>query len=63
MQRSIYMFFFSLLCLLLFAVPASAVHLGGGVYCVNDTTDLEADLLNDLNDVAIAGVDAWVRLI
>jgi hypothetical protein len=68
MQRSMYMFFFSLICLLLFVTHASAYDEptgpGGGVFCVNDSTKiggLAKDLQDALDDTV--DIDGELRLI
>ena len=68
MQRSMYIIFFSLICLLLFVTHASAYDEpngpGSGVFCVNDSTKiggLAKDLQDALDDTV--DIDGELRLI
>jgi parallel beta-helix repeat protein len=67
MQRSLYLFFVSLICLLLFSVHASAyVNLGGGVLCVDgsEAANLSEDFQNALKFITEnLDDDAEVRLV
>ena len=65
MQRNFYLFFISLLSLLLFGAPVSAVHLGGGIYCVNDDSALPESLGVDFQDALTKSIniDGELRLI
>lgn len=65
MQRSTYLVFINLICLLLFSTSVYAYDLSGGVFCINDSTvDLADDFQAALDEISTTyNADADVRLI